>query len=66
VAEVEAEVVPEEPEVQAAAEEVEVVLEGPAEGRVPAGQGRGLPGGRGNRPEEARKPENKCSSSKSR
>jgi hypothetical protein len=45
------EVVPEEPEAQAAAEEVEVVLEGPAEGRVPAGreagQGAGPSSGQG-------------------
>ena len=60
-AQVEAEVVQAEAEVQAAAEEVEAVLE------EPAGQDRGLPGGRGNRPEEGRKPGNKCSSnSKSR
>ncbi len=57
--------------VQVAAEEVEVVLEGLAEGRVPvgraAGQDRGLPVGRGNQPEEGREPENKCrSNTKSR
>ena len=61
------EVVPEEPEMPAAAEEVEVVLEGPVEGRVPVGravdqglpgvravgQDRGLPGDQGNRRETA-------------
>ncbi len=72
----EAEMVPEEPEVQAAAEEVGFWRSrrrrqrrgSGSGGPGPAGQGaRGLPAGRGNRPEEGRKPGNKSSSnSKSR